>query len=115
MVVGGSSDVSSGREAELRAFETRLGHRFSDLALLDRALTHEMKEKMRAALDVLDDREEQIIRLRFGIGHDEAIQLLTLAFAGEILERVPVFELRECLEKVVAARLAAIADPEGPE
>jgi RNA polymerase sigma factor (sigma-70 family) len=39
---------------------------------LDRALTHEMKEKMRAALDVLDDREEQIIRLRFGIGHDEA-------------------------------------------
>jgi ribonuclease-3 len=32
--------VSPEREAELRAFETRLGHRFSDLELLDRALTH---------------------------------------------------------------------------
>ncbi len=28
------------REAALRAFEDRLGHRFRDLALLDRALTH---------------------------------------------------------------------------
>jgi ribonuclease-3 len=28
------------REAKLRAFESRLGHRFSDLSLLDQALTH---------------------------------------------------------------------------
>jgi Fe-S cluster assembly protein SufD len=60
--------------------------------------------------------EEAVFYLRSrGIGYDEAIQLLTLAFAGEILERVPVFELRERLEKMVAERLAAIADPEGHE
>ena len=28
------------REAALRALEARLGHRFDDLSLLDRALTH---------------------------------------------------------------------------
>jgi len=32
--------VRSDRETALRALEGRLGHRFSDLALLDRALTH---------------------------------------------------------------------------
>jgi ribonuclease-3 len=32
--------VSPGREAELHTLEERLGHRFGDLALLDRALTH---------------------------------------------------------------------------
>jgi RNA polymerase primary sigma factor len=35
-------------------------------------LSLELKEKMRASLGVLDEREEQIIRLRFGIGCDEA-------------------------------------------
>ena len=60
--------------------------------------------------------EEAVFYLRSrGIGRDEAIQLLTLAFAGEILERVPVVELRERLKNVVAARLSAIADPEGHE
>jgi len=60
--------------------------------------------------------EEAVFYLRSrGIGHDESIQLLTLAFAGEILERVTVVELRERLKKVVAARLAAIADSEGNE
>jgi ribonuclease-3 len=32
--------VTPTREAELRALERRLGHRFADLGLLDRALTH---------------------------------------------------------------------------
>ena len=32
--------MSPEREAELRALEARLGHRFKDLGLLDRALTH---------------------------------------------------------------------------
>jgi ribonuclease-3 len=32
--------VTAGREAQLRQLAARLGHRFSDLALLDRALTH---------------------------------------------------------------------------
>ncbi len=62
----------------------------------------------------LDDEAVFYLRSR-GIGHDEAIQLLTLAFAGEILERVPVVELRERLEKVVAVRLSAIADSKGNE
>jgi len=58
--------------------------------------------------------EEAVFYLRSrGIGHDEAVQLLTLAFAGEILARVPVVELRERLEKVVTARLTAIADSKG--
>jgi len=39
---------------------------------LEATLSHELKDRMRRALGVLDDREEQIIRLRFGIGHDEA-------------------------------------------
>jgi Fe-S cluster assembly protein SufD len=57
----------------------------------------------------LDDEAVFYLRSR-GIGRDEAIQLLTLAFAGEILDRVPVAELRERLEQVVAARLAAMTD-----
>ena len=39
---------------------------------LEATLSRELKDRMRRALGVLDDREEQIIRLRFGIGHDEA-------------------------------------------
>ncbi len=60
--------------------------------------------------------EEAVFYLRSrGIGHDSAIQLLTLAFAGEILERIPVVEVRERLERAVAARLAAIAESEENE
>jgi len=60
--------------------------------------------------------EEAVFYLRSrGIGREEAIQLLTLAFAGEILERIPVAGLRDRLEKVVAERLAAIADSKGTE
>ena len=55
--------------------------------------------------------EEAIFYLRSrGIARDEAIRLLTLAFAGEVLERLPVDELRERLEVVIALRLAAMAD-----
>jgi len=55
--------------------------------------------------------EEAIFYLRSrGIARDDAIRLLTLAFAGEVLERVPVDELRERLEVVIALRLAAMAD-----
>ncbi len=45
-----------------------------------------------------------------GIARDEAIRLLTLAFAGQVLERVPVEELRERLEHVITSRLAAMTD-----
>jgi Fe-S cluster assembly protein SufD len=57
----------------------------------------------------LDEKAVFYLRSR-GIGRDEGIQLLTLAFAGEILDRVPVTALRERLERVVAARLTAITD-----
>ena len=57
--------------------------------------------------------EEAIFYLRSrGIARDEAIRLLTLAFAGEVLERIPVDELRKRLEVVIALRLAAMADNE---
>ncbi len=55
--------------------------------------------------------EEAVFYLRSrGIARDEAIRLLTLAFAGEILERVPVEELRGRLEQVIALHLAAMTD-----
>jgi len=55
--------------------------------------------------------EEAVFYLRSrGIARDEAIRLLTLAFAGEVLERVPVEELRQRLEAVIASRLAAMTD-----
>jgi len=37
---------------------------------LDRALHSELSLKMRAALKVLDEREEEVIRMRFGIGRE---------------------------------------------
>ena len=53
--------------------------------------------------------EEAIFYLRTrGIGEDEARRLLTLAFAGEILERVPISDLRERLEDEIAGRLSLI-------
>jgi Fe-S cluster assembly protein SufD len=60
--------------------------------------------------------EEAVFYLRTrGIGRDEAVRLLTLAFAGEVLDRIPVAELRERLEGVVAQRLAAMTEDEGSE
>jgi len=54
--------------------------------------------------------EEAVFYLRSrGIGRNEAIQVLTGAFAGEILDRIPVVELRERLEVVVTERLASMA------
>jgi Fe-S cluster assembly protein SufD len=54
--------------------------------------------------------EEALFYLRSrGIGRDQAIQVLTRAFTGEILNRVPVAELRERLERVVSERLASMA------
>ncbi|MCG6947687.1 MAG: Fe-S cluster assembly protein SufD [Acidobacteria bacterium] len=60
--------------------------------------------------------EEAVFYLRSrGIGRDEAAQLLTLAFAGEILDRIPVTDLRQRLEDVVAERLAAMTDKANSE
>jgi RNA polymerase primary sigma factor len=72
---------------------------------LDRTLSRELKEKMQAALGVLDEREEQIIRLRFGIGHDEAH---TLEEIGRVVnlsrERVRQIE-GLALRKILMTRL----------
>jgi Fe-S cluster assembly protein SufD len=57
----------------------------------------------------LDDEAVFYLRSR-GIGREEAIQLLTLAFAGEILDRIPIEELRERLETTVAEGLVAMTD-----
>ncbi len=55
--------------------------------------------------------EEAVFYLRSrGIARDQAIRLLTLAFADEVLGRLPVEELRERLETVIASRLAAMTD-----
>jgi Fe-S cluster assembly protein SufD len=53
--------------------------------------------------------EEAIFYLRTrGIGRDEARRLLTLAFAGEILERIPVEAVRNRLETEIENRLSSI-------
>ena len=58
------------REAALRALEERLGHRFRDLALLDRALTHTSY-----ANEALED----------GAGHNEALEFLGDAVIGFVV------------------------------
>ena len=58
------------REAALRALEERLGHRFRDLALLDRALTHTS-----FAHEALED----------GAGHNEALEFLGDAVIGFVV------------------------------
>lgn len=58
------------REAQLRALEDRLGHRFRALPLLDRALTHTS-----AAHEALED----------GAGHNEALEFLGDAVIGFVV------------------------------
>ena len=58
------------REAALRALEERLGHRFGDLAVLDRALTHTS-----FAHEELED----------GAGHNEALEFLGDAVIGLVV------------------------------
>jgi len=53
----------------------------------------------------LDDEAVFYLRSR-GIGREEARRLLTLAFAAEILDRIPLEGLRDELRERVAARLA---------
>lgn len=55
----------------------------------------------------LDDEAVFYLRTR-GIDRRDAQRLLTLAFAGEVLERIPVEELRRRLEATIAERLAEI-------
>jgi Fe-S cluster assembly protein SufD len=55
--------------------------------------------------------EEAIFYMRSrGIGSEDARSLLTLAFAGEVLDRVPVEQVRDRLFDAVAARLSTIEE-----
>ena len=62
--------MTAEREATLRALEASLGHRFRDLALLDRALTHTS-----AANEALED----------GAGDNEAMEFLGDAVVGLVV------------------------------
>ena len=67
---------------------------------LEHTLDHELKQKIRAALDLLTPQEELIIQLRFGLGGKERH---TLKQIGEIValsrERVRQIE-RKILERL---------------
>ena len=62
--------MTAERESALRALAERLGHRFRDLALLDRALTHTS-----FANEALED----------GAGHNEALEFLGDAVIGFVV------------------------------
>jgi Fe-S cluster assembly protein SufD len=60
--------------------------------------------------------EEAIFYLRSrGIDATAAEQMLTLAFAGEILDRIPVNPIRDRLQGIIADRLAEISRSGGAE
>jgi ribonuclease III len=87
--------VTPEREAALRVLEERLGHRFRELALLDRALTHTS-----FAHEALED----------GAGHNEALEFLGDAVIGLVVaemlhEQDP--EGREGRKTAVRGRLVA--------
>ena len=58
----------------------------------------------------LDDEAVFYLRSR-GIAEDEARRILTLAFAGEVLDRVPIESLREELRQSVEERLTTMERP----
>jgi ribonuclease III len=87
--------VSPEREAALRALAERMGHRFRDLAVLDRALTHTS-----FANEALED----------GAGHNEALEFLGDAVIGFVVaemlhQRDP--DAREGGKSKLRARLVA--------
>jgi len=58
----------------------------------------------------LDDDAVFYLRSR-GIGREEARNLLTFAFAGEVLDRIPGEALRNDLSRRVSEKLAVIERP----
>jgi ribonuclease-3 len=87
--------VTPEREAQLRGLESRLGHRFRDLALLDRALTH---------TSYVNETMDPSAR------HNEALEFLGDAVIGLVIaemlhEQDP--EGREGIKTTVRGRLVA--------
>ena len=59
--------------------------------------------------------EDAIFYLRArGIGAEDARRLLVEAFAGEVLDRIPIDEIRDRLIDAVGRRLTHIAENEDP-
>jgi Fe-S cluster assembly protein SufD len=118
-ILGGSSRaVFTGRiVVEQDAQKTDATQSNRNLILSDDAVAHSNPQLEILADDVrcthgstvgrLDDDAVFYLRSR-GIGREEARKLLTLAFAGEVLDRIPVEALRDALIGRVSEKLAVI-------
>ena len=121
ILAGSSRAVFTGRiVVEQDAQKTDATQSNRNLILSDDAVAHSNPQLEIFADDVrcthgstvgrLDDDAVFYLRSR-GIGREEARSLLTLAFAGEILDRIPVEALREDLGRRVSEKLARIERP----
>jgi Fe-S cluster assembly protein SufD len=118
-ILGGSSRaVFTGRiVVEQDAQKTDATQSNRNLILSDDAVAHSNPQLEILADDVrcthgstvgrLDDDAVFYLRSR-GIGHEEARNLLTFAFAGEVLDRIPGEALRNDLSRRVSEKLAVI-------
>jgi Fe-S cluster assembly protein SufD len=118
ILAGSSRAVFTGRiVVEQDAQKTDATQSNRNLILSDDAVAHSNPQLEIFADDVrcthgstvgrLDDDAVFYLRSR-GIGRDDARRLLTLAFAGEVLGRIPVEALRDDLTQRVSERLALI-------
>ncbi len=118
ILAGASRAVFTGRiVVEQDAQKTDATQSNRNLILSDDAVAHSNPQLEIFADDVrcthgstvgrLDDDAVFYLRSR-GIGREEARRLLTLAFAGEVLDRIPVEALRDDLERRVSEKLALI-------
>jgi Fe-S cluster assembly protein SufD len=118
ILAGSSRAVFTGRiVVEQDAQKTDATQSNRNLILSDDAVAHSNPQLEIFADDVrcthgstvgrLDDDAVFYLRSR-GIGRDDARRLLTLAFAGEVLDRIPVEALRDDLTQRVSERLALI-------
>ncbi len=118
ILAGSSRAVFTGRiVVDQDAQKTDATQSNRNLILSDDAVAHSNPQLEIFADDVrcthgstvgrLDDDAVFYLRSR-GIGRDEARRLLTLAFAGEVLDRIPVETLRDDLRRRVSEKLALI-------
>jgi len=118
ILAGSSRAVFTGRiVVEQDAQKTDATQSNRNLILSDDAVAHSNPQLEIFADDVrcthgstvgrLDDDAVFYLRSR-GIGREEARRLLTLAFAGEVLDRIPVEALRDDLRQRISERLTLI-------
>ncbi len=120
ILAGNSRSVFNGRIiVDQDAQKTNANQANRNLILSDDAVAHSNPQLEIFADDVrcthgstvgkLDDEAVFYLRSR-GIGRDQARSLLTLAYAGEVLDRIPIVDLHDRLKAKVAARLAKIEE-----